>query len=231
MKKSHTRIVIIGGLYESESLFEGVAETAIGLEMADDAVVFTLNDAINRQETKFKVATKSASLVLTHGAGAVALPSSYRLEAVTMIAPNEPMRSPSRAFVRKTLNHLAGESTHPRVDQWRVAAGNIIALAAHPYQSRQQQAFVTEVSVIDDLIKTMSIQCDNIGYFPMQDDEYYGRPDQKQQLDLEWWEIISDVLPGRHDELLLDPGNVLSTVQTVTQTAMSHAWSRHSTQR
>lgn len=223
VRRSH--IVIVGGINESERMFDSVAEEAIGLEMSDDVVVFTLQNALDKQESKFKAAARSARRILTHGAGALAIPASERIDAVTMVAPNEPYTATIQKTTKRIVSHITRETVHPRLDHARLAARSLLYLTAHAHSSSHLSSFAANTSMYE-IVKSGHIQCDSIGYFPMSDDQYYGQPDKDKLLNLEWWENITGIVNGGHDELLLEPGIVLSSVQSMTETGMNIAWAR-----
>ncbi len=224
MSKLRSHIVIVGGPLQTEEMLFGVAEAAIAIEMANDPVVFTFNDA-RRKEKLLSVAARTAGIILTHGAGSVAIPGNETLESVIMIAPHEPIARLGQAVVRNSFDHLIGNTAQPRRDHLRVLADNVMALGVNPIRNLSGAGIASGFSTYK-LVQGGHIHSDCIGYFPMSEDRFYESPSTANLLNLEWHGHIADVLRGGHDELMLDPGNVLINAQNKMRDGQSIAWAR-----
>lgn len=149
---STSRLVVVGGQNTGHEMLERVANTAVGLQLADDAEVFTLGRAM-RMPDKLKTAI-SGGLVLQHSLGCAAVRRVVSHDALPELVVDcngvEPMgvlegvrrlqEKRRAAFHPDALPHLA--------EMWR---HNKVQAVRHPIDNTRYALEVRKASALRDL--------------------------------------------------------------------------------
>lgn len=217
-------VLVMGGFTESKRVLEPVAEEAVRQGFGEDADILTLRQAATIDVERLRARMAGRNVVL-HSAGVMPTPDARQRisdselpKNFIIVAAPEPrgIGRLARAAVTKSVKHMLGRTEDPREAHMRVVAGNTAELAAHPFANIGSLApDIANLSTMDRLITGQISAQDRVGYFPMQDDEFYAdswvhRFDDTRNLIRDGGVVRR--LAGRHDDLLIDAPRVLHDI-------------------
>lgn len=219
-----SNVLVMGGFTESRRVLEPVADEAVRQGFGSDADIITLREAARMDYERLRKLMAGKNVV-SHSAAVITVPDATQRvhdgelpKNFIIVASPEPrgIGKLAGAAVKKTFNHMTGASEHARSAHMRVVGGNTAELLAHPITNLLSIApDIAHFSTLDRLSERRIAASDRVGYFPMQDDEFYA----------DYWvrnfdatrDLISAGgvvrrLPGGHDALLIDAQSVLHDV-------------------
>lgn len=217
-------VLIMGGFTESRRVLDPVADEAVRQGFGEDADVLTLREANIMDVEKLRAKMAGANVV-SHSAGVITVPDArQRLHDSELprnfiiIAAPEPQGIVrlARTAVSKSFHHMVGVTESPRSAHMRVVAGSTAELLAHPLTNIGSLApEIARFSTLDRVSEGGIAAEDRVGYFPMNDDEFYAdawveRFDAGRNLIRDGG--IVRRLAGNHDSLLTDTQSVLHDV-------------------
>jgi hypothetical protein len=219
-----SNVLVMGGFTESKRMLEPVADEAVRQGFGDDADVITLRQAYGMDYERLRKRMAGRNVVSHSGAVITVPDASQRVhdselpENFIIIAAPEPrgIVRLAKAAVKKSVNHMVGATKYPRSAHMRVVAGNTAELLAHPIANLVSIApDIANFSTLDGMGEGRIAASERLGYFPMEDDEFYADSWVRSfgaTRDLISNGAVVRCLPGGHDGLLIDPQSVLHDV-------------------
>jgi hypothetical protein len=204
-------LTVIGGFVTGRDVLESVANTAVEMELVDDAEVVVFRKAVRMDNWKEKV---DGRLVITHSAGALAIRDGMRPKQWVAYNGPEP-RSPlglAGAAMRKTSQHLYHAVAGPHRSAYaRTIHSNNVEFALHGYDNLRH---IPQISRTSTLARLAMLQESGVSVAGIvtEGDVFFPHDPLKVPRG-----VKVDLLPGGHDELLVDPATMLAAISARTE--------------
>lgn len=206
------RAVIVGGFTTGKRALEPVGEAAAELGLANDAEIFTFPYAMEYPGKVEKAA--KGQLLIAHSAGSLAVAqTNWTTSPRRFIAYNGPEPRTKFDLIlaagRKTSEHAKAVITGPdRLSYAKVISSNSVELALHPYSNLRHLDAISRFSTLSLLaacrksgINASAAVTEGDVFFP------YDASLGSEGVDVE-------VYPGSHDELLVNPRDLMRHIAT-----------------
>lgn len=207
--RTATRAVIVGGVTTGKDVLEPTSLAIMDRYNYSDRAVFPLLDALNEPERLARAAQGQSVFVLSAGMMAVAECKGVRPERVWSFNSPEPNSTPTLTAraVAKTNKLWARAVTGPqREGAAKVALSNAKEATLHPVAYGRLIKAVSRFST-QAALNAMRTEGIHTARIDTEDCEFFG-PHPLQR-----WDGNRIVVPGVHDELLIDPVGLLRQIK------------------